>query len=47
MLLSLLLGLQGAVTRPVDVLDYDLTVTLPDAGKTIEDRKSTRLNSSH
>ena len=36
MLLSLLLALQGAVTRPVDVLDYDLTVTLPDAGKTID-----------
>ena len=36
MLLPLLLALQGPVTRPVDILDYDLTVTLPDAGKTIE-----------
>jgi aminopeptidase N len=36
MLLPLLLALQGPVTRPVDILDYDLTVTLPDAGKTID-----------
>ena len=35
-LLPLVVALQGAPSRPAVVVDYDLTLTLPDAGRTID-----------